>query len=67
MLPMGILPMGSIFFPLIVALLKHGFLYVEPYPTIQKLIFDDTDTNILKMCVHSLLIVKLNLNCISLS
>ena len=39
-------PMGSIFFPLIVAPFKTGFRYVETYSTIQKLIFDDKDTNI---------------------
>ena len=43
------LPMGSIFFPLIVApfMLKHN------YSTIQKLIFNNMDsTNILSVCVH---------------
>ena len=46
--------MGSIFFPLIVAdvissTLKHS--------SVQKLGFDDTDTNTQRMCVHLLLIV----------
>ena len=50
------LPMGSIFFPLIVAPFKCGFCYVETYSTIQKLIFEDTDTNILRVHVHLLLI-----------
>ena len=49
------LPMGSIFFPLIVAPL----CYVETYSNIQKLIFDDMDTNIIRRCVHLLLIVYL--------
>ena len=38
------LPLGSIFFPLIVAPLKRGFLYAEIYSTVQELFFDDTDT-----------------------
>ena len=37
---------GSIFFPL------RGFLYSEINCTIQKLIFDNTDTNTLRVCVH---------------
>ena len=49
--------MGSILIPLIVARLRRGFLYVDTYSTFQKLIFDDTDTNILRVCVHLLLIV----------
>ena len=44
-------PKGSIFFPLIVALLKMCFFLIEPFFFVQKLIFDDTDTNILKVCV----------------
>ena len=44
------LPMRSIFFPFIVALLRHGFIYVETYPTFQKFIFDDMDTSILRAC-----------------
>ena len=51
------LPMGSIFFPLIEALLRCDSLYVETNPTVRKLVFDDTDTNILRACVHVLLIV----------
>ena len=54
------LPMGSIFFPLIVAPFKSWILNIETYSTIQKLIFDDIDTNILRMCVYLLLIVYLN-------
>ena len=61
------LPMGSRFFPFIVAPLKHGFLYVETYSTIQKLFFDDAETNIPRACVHLLLFVYLNSNCISRS
>ena len=39
------LPMGRICFPLIIAPFKMpGFFYRETYSTIQKLIFDDTDT-----------------------
>ena len=53
----NILPMRSIFFPLVVAFLKGGFLYIDTYSTIQKLIFDDPDSNILRMCVQVLLIV----------
>ena len=45
----NMLPMGSIFFPLI-----RGFLYAGTHYTIQKLIFDDTDTNILRVYVHLL-------------
>ena len=51
MLPMGriFFPLiGRRFFPLIVAPLRRGLLHVETYFTIQKLIFDDTDTSILK-------------------
>ena len=51
MLPIGriFFPLiGSIFFPLIVAPLRRGLLYVETYSTVQKLIFDDTDTSIIK-------------------
>ena len=47
--------MGSIFFPIIVAPFRCGFLYLETYSTVQKLIFDDTDSNILRMCDHLLL------------
>ena len=54
MLPMG-LPMGSIFFSLTVAFFTC-FLYIEIYSTS----FDDMDTNILRVCVHLLLIVQLN-------
>ena len=54
------LPIGSIFFPLIVAPFKSGFFYVETYSTFQKLVFDYTDTNILRVRVHLLLIVQLN-------
>ena len=36
--------------------LRYGFRYVETKPTIQKMVFDDTDTNILRVCVHLLLI-----------
>ena len=54
----NMLPMGSMFFPLIVSLLRYTvFLYVETNSTVQKLVFDDTETNILKMCVHLLIIV----------
>ena len=35
--------MGSIFFPLIVALSGNGFFYIETYSTVQKLIFDNTE------------------------
>ena len=42
------LHMGNIFFPLIVAPFKHDFLYVETCSIVQKLIFDVTDTNILR-------------------
>ena len=53
--------MGSIFFPLIVALLRRGLLYVETtYSPIQKLIVKDTDTNMLRLCVNLLLILQLN-------
>ena len=34
---------------------SRGSLYVETYSTVQKLAFDGTDTNILRMCVHVLL------------
>ena len=30
--------------------LRHGFLYVEIYSTVQKLIFDDNDTNSCLLC-----------------
>ena len=50
------LPMGNIFFPLIVAHLRRGFFYVEIYSTLQKLIFEGTDSNILRICVNLLLI-----------
>ena len=39
----NMLPIGSIFFPLIVAHFKTGFLFVEIYSTIKKW-FYDTDT-----------------------
>ena len=35
-------------------LLRHFFLYVETYSTVQKLVFDDTDTNIQRVCVHNI-------------
>ena len=54
------LPKGSIFFPLIVTPLTRGFLDLETYSTVQKF-FIDTDTNALRISVHSLLIVQLNL------
>ena len=54
-------PMGSIFFPLIVAFLRLDFLYAETYSPVQKLIFDDMDTNMLRQCVNLLLILQLNL------
>ena len=57
MLPMGSIFMGSIFFPLIVAPFRCDFLYVETYSTVQNLGFNHTDTIILRMCVHLLLIV----------
>ena len=47
-------------FPLIVALLKCGFLYVESYSTVQKLIFDDTNTN--GMCLYQVMMTLLFLN-----
>ena len=50
------LPMGSIFFPLIVAPFRRGFLYVETYSIVQIYVFDDTNTNILRMCVYILLV-----------
>ena len=50
------LPVGSIFFPLIQPLLRHGFLYIETLYH-SKVVFDDTDINILKECVNLLLIV----------
>ena len=48
--------MGSIFFPLIVAPFRWGFLNIETFSTIQKLIFDNTDSNILRVYVHLFLI-----------
>ena len=57
----NMLLMGSIFFPSIVTPLRCTvFLYVETYSTVQKLVFDNKDSNILRMCVHLLIIVKLN-------
>ena len=50
------LPLGRIFFPLKVALLRCGFLYIETYSTVQKLVFDDIGTKVLKVCVYLLLI-----------
>ena len=53
------LSMGSIFFSLIVAPLKHGFSMLkhsEVYSS-KFVIFDILDTNILKTCIHLLLIV----------
>ena len=44
------LPIGGIFFPLIVAPFKTSFIKLETYSIVQKLIFEDTDTNILRMC-----------------
>ena len=44
----NMLPIGSIFFPLIVAPFKTCFLYLEIYLTFQKLVYDHTDTNILR-------------------
>ena len=55
------LPMGSIFFLLIVAPYKTCFSLIERFSAIQKLGFDDTDTDILRTCVRLLLIVQLNL------
>ena len=46
--------MGSIFFLLIVALLKCDFFYVESYSTVQKLIFEDKDTNV--MCLYQVMV-----------
>ena len=40
-----------------VIILRRGFHYVETYSTIQKSVFDDMDTNILRECVHLLFIV----------
>ena len=47
--------MGSIFFYLLVAPFKKWFV-VETYSAVQKL-FNDTDTNILRMYAHVLLIL----------
>ena len=52
--------MGSVFFSLTITPFKSWFLYVESYYACQKLIFDDKDTNILRMCVHLLFIEHLN-------
>ena len=43
-----------------VVLLRRDFLYVETYSTIQILVFDSTDSNILRVyiCFHLLLIVN---------
>ena len=51
MLPIEI---GSIFFPLIGAYIFHrrGFNNVETYPTVQKSVFGNTDTNIVRRCVQ---------------
>ena len=50
------LPIGSLFFPLKVANFKMCFIYVEAYFTVQKKgVF--MDINILRVCVHLLLIV----------
>ena len=54
-------PMRSIFFALIVAPFKTWFLHHETLSNVQNLIFDDTDTNLLSVCVHLLLIVQMNL------
>ena len=53
--------MGSILFPLIIAPLKHVVSSKLKHTLPFKVIFDDRDTNILRMCVHILLIVQLNL------
>ena len=46
------------FFPLKVSLFKMWFHLLESYSTIQKLVFDNTDRDILRVCVHLLLIVN---------
>ena len=58
MLPIKI---GSISFPLIGAYIFHrrGFNNVETYSTVQKSVFGNTDTNIVRRCVQLLLIVQL--------
>ena len=38
-------------------LLRSGFLAVETYSTIQKLCYIDTDTYILRKCVHFILLI----------
>ena len=53
----NMLPMRSIFFPLIVTPFKTWFLYGETYSTISKVDFDNTDTNILRVYVYLMLIV----------
>ena len=59
--------MGSIFFPLIVAPFRWGFLNIEPFSTVQKLIFDNTDSNILRVYVHLFLICVTKFETISQS
>ena len=55
----AMLHMESIFFQLVVAPLKRGFLYMETYSVVQTLSFDDKDTctSILWICVFLLIIV----------
>ena len=53
----NMLPMiGSTFLPLIVELLKMRFP-LRCKKLLYKIVFDDTDANILRMCVHLLLMV----------